>query len=105
MAASRTATPVLANSSTLVLMVENLVDSSISGASLRTLGSQNVGGAPVLSRRETLLAGVGAVAGIALVARSSLPPLSRARFAPLVGAALELERLDGTGTRHAVTLE
>ncbi|WP_433046415.1 DUF6916 family protein [Dactylosporangium sp. CS-033363] len=59
----------------------------------------------MVSRRETLVAGVGAVAGIALVARASLPPLSRARFAPLTGQALELEAVDGSGGRHAVTLE
>ncbi|WP_433205757.1 DUF6916 family protein [Dactylosporangium sp. CS-047395] len=59
----------------------------------------------MVSRRETLVAGVGAVAGIALVARASLPPLSRARFVPLAGQPLELEALDGSGTRHAVTLE
>ncbi|WP_433076806.1 DUF6916 family protein [Dactylosporangium sp. CA-052675] len=58
----------------------------------------------MVTRREALTAGAGAVAGIALVARATLPPLSRSRFAPLAGAAFELEALDGSGARHAVTL-
>ncbi|GAA3283644.1 MULTISPECIES: DUF6916 family protein [Dactylosporangium] len=58
----------------------------------------------MVSRRETLVAGVSAAAGIALVAQASRPLLSRARFAPLTGAGFELEALDGSKARHAVTL-